>query len=85
MAKNSFAILPFEDAVSPELVTSSRALALGNHYASKVDDSWAAFYNPAGLGTVRGLQFHLANIHLELNNGFLDVASNGGFTDTLDN
>ena len=77
------AIIPFEDAVSPELVTSARALAMGNAYMSKVDDGWSAFYNPAGLGTVRGLQFHLGNIHLETNNGFLDVTSKGAFTDAL--
>ncbi len=80
---NAYAILPFEDAVSPELVTSARALAMGNAYMGKVDDGWSAFYNPAGLGTVRGLQFHLTNIHLETNNGYLNVTSNGAFTDSL--
>ena len=79
------AIIPFEDAVSPELVTSARALAMGNSYMSKVDDSGAAFYNPAGLGTVRGLQFHLTNLHLETNNGFLDVTNDGAFTDAVGN
>lgn len=79
------ALIPFEDAVSPELVTSARALAMGNAYMSKVDDGWSAFYNPAGLGTVRGLQFHLTNLHLETSNGFLDVTSKGAFTDTLSN
>ncbi len=74
----SFAILQFEDATSPELITSARALALGGAYASKVDDSWSAFYNPAGLGTVRGLQLHLTNIHLEMNNGFLDITGGSG-------
>ena len=79
----AYALLPFEDAVSPELVTSARALAMGNAYMGKVDDGWSAFYNPAGLGTVRGLQFHLSNIHLETNNGYLNVTSNGAFTDSL--
>ena len=82
---NSYSILEFEDAVFPEFVTSARALAMGNAYMGKVDDGWSAFYNPAGLGTVRGMQFHLTNAHMELNNGFLDVASNGAFTDTLSN
>lgn len=82
---SAFAILEFEDAVFPEFVTSARALGMGNAYMGKVDDGWAAFYNPAGLGTVRGLQFHLANMHLELNNGFLDVTSDGAFTDTIGN
>jgi hypothetical protein len=78
-----YAILPFEDAVSPELVTSARALAMGNAYMGKVDDGWSAFYNPAGLGTVRGLQFHLGNIHLETNSGFLNITSDGAFTDSI--
>lgn len=82
---NALAILEFEDATSPELITSARALAMGNAYMSKVDDSWASFYNPAGLGTVRGLMFHLGNVHAELNNGFLNVAANGGFTDSIGN
>lgn len=70
----------------PELITSARALAMGNAYASKVDDSWAAFYNPAGLGTVRKLQMHLTNIHLETNNGFLDVTGgSGNFLNSVDN
>ncbi len=79
------AILPFEDAVSPELVTSARALAMGNAYMSKVDDGWSAFYNPAGLGTVRGLQFHLTNLHIETNNGLLDVTNKGAFSDSIGN
>lgn len=72
------AILEFEDASYPELLPSSRAQAMGNAYLNKVDDSWSAFYNPAGLGTVRGLQFHLTNIHLETNNGYLDVTGGSG-------
>ncbi len=85
MPFNAFAILAFEDAVSPEIVTSARALAMGNAFMSKVDDGWAAFYNPAGLGTVRGLQFHIANAHLELNSGLTKLASDGGLTDSLEN
>jgi len=77
-AQPSFARLYFEDATSPELITSARALAMGNSYSSLVDDSMAAFYNPAGLGTVRGLSFHLTNIHFEMNNGFLDATSGAG-------
>ena len=50
------AALDFEDHSFPELVTSARALAMGNAYICKVDDSWSAFYNPAGLGTVRSFQ-----------------------------
>ena len=85
LQSKAWSILNFEDAVAPEIVTSARALALGNAYLNKVDDGWAAFYNPAGLGTVRGLQFHIANAHLELNNGLVGLASDGGLTDSLDN
>lgn len=81
---SSFAALGFEDAAYPEIVTSSRALGMGNAYLGKVDDSWAAFYNPAGLGTVRKFQFHFANVHLETNNGFLGVtAGDGAITDVI--
>ncbi|MDA8792822.1 hypothetical protein N9N67_06220 [Bacteriovoracaceae bacterium] len=72
-----YAIVGFEDHAFPEVVTSARALALGNTYMSKVDDSWAAFYNPAGLGTVRGLQFHLLNASFEINDGLNNAARDG--------
>lgn len=75
--KPSHAILDFEDHAFPEFVTSARALAMGNAYINKVDDSWSAFYNPAGLGTVRKPQFHLANIHVEASNGLLDALEDG--------
>lgn len=82
----SRAIIEFEDAAFPELVTSARALGLGNVYMSKVDDSWASFYNPAGLGTVRHLITQIANVHLEVNNGFLDATSGeGSFTKNAGN
>lgn len=69
--------LDFEDHAFPEFVTSARALAMGNAYINKVDDSWSAFYNPAGLGTVRKPQFHLLNAHIEASNTLLDVVGNG--------
>ena len=71
----AFARLEFDDHVMPEFVTSARALAIGNAYISKVDDSWSAFYNPAGLGTVRKARFHIANFHSELNKSSLDGLS----------
>jgi hypothetical protein len=77
--------LGFEDAVFPELAFSGRALALGSAYIAKVDDSSAAFYNPAGLGTVRKLKFHLSNIHAEVNMGWVKVATGGKITDALKN
>lgn len=73
----AWAKLDFEDAAFPEFVTSARALAMGNAYISKVDDSWSAFYNPAGLGTVRKPQFHLANIGLEASSGLLNALGGG--------
>jgi hypothetical protein len=78
ISKSAFSRLQFEDATSPELLTSARALAMGNSYASLVDDSAAAFYNPAGLGTVRGFKLDLAHIHFELNNDFLDITGGSG-------
>lgn len=69
--------LDFEDHAFPEFVTSARALAMGNAYINKVDDSWSAFYNPAGLGTVRKPQFHILNIHAEASSTMLDVISDG--------
>ncbi len=69
--------ITFEDAVFPELATSARALAMGNAYVAKVDDSSAVFYNPAGLGTVRYPHLHLSNFHIELNKGFISSATGG--------
>ncbi len=77
----AMAKLDFEDHAFPEFVTSARALAMGNAYINKVDDSWAAFYNPAGLGTVRKPQLHLANIHMEASNKLLNVISQGPASD----
>ena len=85
LSHQTLALIPFEDAVSPELVTSARALAMGNAYMSKVDDGMSAFYNPAGLGTVRGLQLHPINFHAETNDGFLKVTGKGAFADTISN
>lgn len=73
--------LDFEDAAFPEFVTSARALALGNAYLCKVDDSWSAFYNPAGLGTVRRPSFHLLNMHLETSTAYMNAVGGGAATD----
>lgn len=81
---NSFAI-GFEDAIFPELATSGRALAMGNAFLSKVDDASAAFYNPAGLGTVRYPHFHLSNFSIETNKGILGAATGGTATSALGN
>ncbi len=74
-----------EDASYPELAPSGRALAMGNAFIAKVDDASAAFYNPAGLGTVRYGHFHLSNFHLELNKGWLDLTTDGRFSDSFGN
>lgn len=50
---------------------------MGNAYICKTDDAWSAFYNPAGLGTVRKPQLHLANIHMESSSGLLKVLGPG--------
>jgi hypothetical protein len=68
----------FEDAAFPELVTTARALALGNAHMSKTDDAFAAFYNPAGLGTIRKNAFHFAHGQFEGNKTMLDTAGEEG-------
>lgn len=84
LAFSSFAI-DFEDAIFPELATSGRALAMGNAYVAKVDDSSSVYYNPAGLGTVRYPHLHLSNIHLEVNKGWLKTGAGGPITDAAGN
>jgi hypothetical protein len=84
-AQSATESLGFEDATFPELAVSSRALAMGNAFIGKVDDSSAAFYNPAGLGTVRNTHFRLSNFHLEVNKGWMDVGTGGNITDTPGN
>lgn len=78
LSSTAYARLDFEDHAFPEFVTSARALAMGNAYINKVDDSWSAFYNPAGLGTVRKPQFHLFNAHIEASSGLISVLDKNG-------
>lgn len=42
---------------TPGLGASARALAMGNSYISLSDDGSASFFNPAGLGLVKKLEF----------------------------
>ncbi len=77
--------IEFEDAVFPEIATSGRALAMGNAFICKVDDSTAAFYNPAGLGTVRYKHLHLSNFHFETNKGWFDIGTTGSLIDASSN
>lgn len=81
----AWAKLEFEDASFPEFATSARALAMGNAYLCKVDDSWSAFYNPAGLGTVRKPALHLFNAHLEASSTYMNVVGSGPITDVPGN
>lgn len=80
---NKLYAIGFEDGVFPELITSSRGLAMGNAYISKVDDAHSTFYNPAGLGSVRTSTFHLANFHVETNSDFNDVIGSGNGADQI--
>ncbi|MCP4912700.1 MAG: hypothetical protein GY909_06245 [Oligoflexia bacterium] len=75
--EQAYGLISFEDGVFPELGVSGRALAMGNAYISKVDDSAAVFYNPAGLGTVRYPHLHISNIHLEVNKDWVDLGTGG--------
>ena len=74
--------IDFEDAIFPEIATSSRALSIGNAYISGVNDPLAAFYNPAGLGSIntkKKLTFRISSLHLEANGGWLSTATGGNF------
>lgn len=77
--------IEFEDGIFPELATSSRALAMGNAFIAKTDDSSAVFYNPAGLGTVRYPHLHLSNFTLETNKGAMGAATAGNGLSTIPN
>ncbi len=77
--------IDFEDAIFPELATSGRALAMGNAFISKADDASAAFYNPAGLGSVRFAHLHLSNFNLEVNKGLIDAGTGGAISKAASN
>jgi hypothetical protein len=77
--------IDFEDGVFPELVTSSRALAMGNAFIAKVDDASAVFYNPAGLGSVRYAHLHLSNFGFETNKGAINAISGTSISDIATN
>ena len=77
--------IKFEDAIFPELATGGRALAIGNAYTAISNDASSAFYNPAGLGTVRFPHIHLSNIHLEFNKGWLNLTTEGAGEDYYEN
>lgn len=75
-----WARIDFDDGAYPELITSGRALAMGNAYICKVDDAASVYYNPAGLGTVRYPHLHLSNLHLETNKDWTQMGAGGQIT-----
>lgn len=77
--------IDFLDAAYPELATSARGLAMGNAFISRVDDSMAAFYNPAGLGTFRGARMNLSNFAMETNRDWFTIGTDGKLTDAFSN
>ena len=79
--------IDFEAAIFPELAVSGRALAMGNAFIAKADDAGAAFYNPAGLGSIRrkNAHFHLSNFHLEMNKGWIQAGTGGTITSAFTN
>ncbi len=68
----------FEDAANPELISDTRAQALGGAFMCKADDSLAAFYNPAGLGSIRKGSFVFAHGQMEGNKAYFDTAGDNG-------
>jgi len=75
--------IAFEDPIFPELVLSPRALAMGNAYLARVDDASAAFYNPAGLGSIRDPLFSISNFMLEANQDWFSIEGQGRDSKTL--
>jgi hypothetical protein len=61
----SFGQLTQNDTQIPELVVSGRSMALGNAFSARVDDSMSAFYNPAGLGTVRKFELRISDLYFD--------------------
>ncbi len=58
---------------------------MGNAFINKADDASAAWYNPAGLGSVRGTRLHLSNFHIESNKGWMSAATGGSAFDVFGN
>ena len=81
----SFAKVEFADARFPELISSPRALAMGNSYIALANDAHSAFYNPAGLGTITNQPIAPLTLSLELNKGYFDNFFNdlSGITNIL--
>lgn len=76
----SFCQLSYEnqDTVIPELVVSGRSMALGNAFSARVDDSMSAFYNPAGLGTVRKFEFRISDLYFDNDADLISMTTSAG-------
>jgi hypothetical protein len=77
LATNAQAQLSFFDGQYSELAVSARALGMGNAYIAKSNDSASVFYNPAGLGSVRGWKVHISNVFVEWNKNWMNSAAGG--------
>lgn len=76
----SFCQFSFEhsDTLIPELVVSGRSMALGNAFSARVDDSMSAFYNPAGLGTVRKYELRISDLYFDNDEDLLSMTTSAG-------
>ena len=82
--RSAQAEMMFEEPVFPELIVAARAMAMGNAYIAHVADASAAFYNPAGLGSVRGSQFSFSHFLVEANRDWFSIegsSDNDGYLD----
>ena len=60
------------DVVPGSRYTSVRAASLGGAYLPLADDGASGlFYNPAGIGKIRGTRLELANLQFQLNSQFI--------------
>jgi hypothetical protein len=68
----------------PGLGSNARALGMGNAYHSLSDDASAAFFNPAGLGLLKRLEFSGGIDYYRFNNntGFLGTQTDYSNTST---
>lgn len=83
---SSFCQFSFEDSdtLIPQLVVSGRSMALGSAFSARVDDSMAAFYNPAGLGTVRKFELRISDLYFDNDEDLINMTASGGdFFDAL--
>jgi hypothetical protein len=81
----AFSQLSFEntDTLIPELGVSGRSMALGNAFTARTDDAISAFYNPAGLGTVRKFQLRLSELYFDNDADYLSMVNSGNFAQGL--